>query len=185
VSTAAPLRAICSIVLVFALPIAVAGSDPHEHSGMPTFQTSDRCLACHNGMTNAAGESVSIGADWRTSLMANSSRDPYWQASVRRETIEHSVAGGSIEDECAVCHMPIPRYEAKLAGHPAAVFAHLPLQVNGDRKASDGVSCSVCPVRDSQPRFPRRSRGVRALRHRYRADAGHAYVNGRISADAW
>jgi cytochrome c551/c552 len=76
--------------------------------------------------------------------MANSSRDPYWQASVRRETMEHAVAGGSIEDECAVCHMPIPRYEAKLSGHAAAVFAHLPLQANRDRKASDGVSCSVC-----------------------------------------
>ena len=143
-NTASPLRAILSIVMLAALPVAVAGSDPHGQSGMPTFQTSDRCLACHNGLTSAAGENVSIGADWRTSLMANSSRDPYWQASVRRETIEHSVAGGSIEDECSVCHMPIPRYEAKLAGHPGAVFAHLPLQVNADRKASDGVSCSVC-----------------------------------------
>ena len=28
--------------------------------------------------------------DWRSSIMANSSRDPYWQASVRRETIDHA-----------------------------------------------------------------------------------------------
>ena len=50
------------------------------------FQTSDRCVACHNGMVNSKGDDYSIGLDWRVSLMANSSRDPYWQASVRRET---------------------------------------------------------------------------------------------------
>ena len=53
------------------------------------FQTSDRCIACHNGLTTASGEDVSIGFDWRATIMANSSRDPYWQASVRRETIDH------------------------------------------------------------------------------------------------
>jgi hypothetical protein len=145
-STGTPLRIVCIAVLLAALPIAGAafGAGLGRPSDAPTFQTSDRCLACHNGLTSAAGENVSIGSDWRTSLMANSSRDPYWQASVRRETIEHAVASGSIEDECAVCHMPIPRYEAKLSGHSATVFAHLPLQANRDRKASDGVSCSVC-----------------------------------------
>ena len=48
--------------------------------------------------------------------MANSSRDPYWQASVRRETIDHPEATAEIQDECSVCHMPIVRYEAMLAG---------------------------------------------------------------------
>src|ERR1700716_3867813 len=43
------------------------------------FQTSDRCVACHNGMVNSKGDEFSIGLDWRVSLMANSSRDPYWQ----------------------------------------------------------------------------------------------------------
>src|SRR6266702_98672 len=156
--TATPLRAIGIVALLAVLPIAVsasgagsaaspgsaAGTRPGGAPGAPTFQTSDRCLACHNGLTSAAGENVSIGSDWRTSLMANSARDPYWQASVRRETLEHAVASGPIEDECAVCHMPIPRYEARLSGRTASVFAHLPLQANRDRKASDGVSCFVC-----------------------------------------
>ena len=51
----------------------------------PDFHTSDRCLACHNGLTNSSGQDVSIGFNWRASIMANSSRDPYWQASVRRD----------------------------------------------------------------------------------------------------
>ena len=36
-----------------------------------------------------SGEDVSIGATWRSTMMANSARDPYWQAGVRRETIDH------------------------------------------------------------------------------------------------
>src|ERR1700736_2161632 len=51
------------------------------------FRTSDRCVACHNGLTTSKGEDISIGFEWRASIMANSSRDPYWQGSVRRETI--------------------------------------------------------------------------------------------------
>ena len=53
------------------------------------FRTSDRCVACHNGLTTKDGEDISIGFQWRASIMANSSRDPYWQGSVRRESIDH------------------------------------------------------------------------------------------------
>src|ERR1700760_1292966 len=53
------------------------------------FRTSDRCVACHNGLTTSSGEDVSIGFAWRASIMANSSRDPYWQGSIRRETLDH------------------------------------------------------------------------------------------------
>jgi hypothetical protein len=93
----------------------------------PQFHTSDRCVACHNGLQTASGEDVSIGFDWRASMMANSSRDPYWQASVRRETIDHPQATSEIQDDCAVCHMPILHYEAKLRGERARVFEQLPV----------------------------------------------------------
>ena len=63
--------------------IRAAGSKP----ATPQFHTSDRCIACHNELQTASGDDVSIGFDWRASMMANSSRDPYWQASVRRESI--------------------------------------------------------------------------------------------------
>ena len=112
----------------------------------PQFQTSDRCLACHNGLMNASGADVSIGFHWRASMMANSSRDPYWQGSVRREVIDHPEAQAHIEDECSVCHMPITRYEAKLRGKEGEIFAHLPISTDEteQRQAADGVSCSVC-----------------------------------------
>ncbi len=112
----------------------------------PEFQTSDRCIACHNGLLTSSGEDVSIGFDWRTSMMANSARDPYWQAGVRRESIEHPEAQADIEDECSVCHMPMARYEANVQGKKGRVFAHLPFPTDDkeSKEAEDGVSCSVC-----------------------------------------
>ena len=112
----------------------------------PQFHTSDRCLACHNGLTTASGKDVSIGFDWRASIMANSARDPYWQASVRREDLDHPESRAAIEDSCADCHMPIARYESKLQGQLGGVFAHLPFGDDPKKNAAaeDGVSCSVC-----------------------------------------
>jgi len=78
--------------------------------------------------------------------MANSARDPYWQASVRREDIDHPEARAEIEDGCADCHMPMARYQAKLQGRPGEVFAHLPFDRDPKKNAAaeDGVSCSLC-----------------------------------------
>ncbi len=79
--------------------------------------------------------------------MANSSRDPYWQASARRETIDHPEVKAHIEDECSVCHMPITRYEAKLQGKQGEIFAFLPFNQKTDHLSAlgqDGVTCSVC-----------------------------------------
>src|SRR5579862_7479530 len=64
------------------------------------FQTSDRCMACHNGLATRTGEDISIGVNWRTSMMANAGRDPYWMAGVRRELIDHPAAAAHIQDEC-------------------------------------------------------------------------------------
>ncbi len=113
-------------------------------SNSAEFQTSDRCVACHNGMVDSKGDDYSIGSDWETSLMANSSRDPYWQASVRRETMDHGTAAAVIEDECSACHMPIPHYKFKQAGQFTPVLAHLPSGPHSDKEHADGVSCSVC-----------------------------------------
>jgi hypothetical protein len=110
------------------------------------FQTSDRCFACHNGLSTSEGEDVSIGFGWRPSMMANSSRDPYWQAGVRRESIDHAESKAAIEDECSKCHMPMARYQSKYEGREGEVFSHLDFSSDErmDRLAHDGVSCSLC-----------------------------------------
>lgn len=120
-------------------------ADRSPHAAV-AFATSHECIACHNGLVSPAGEDVSIGTWWRASMMAHSARDPYWQASVRRETIDHPTRAEAIEDECAICHMPMARAAARAAGRLGTVFALL-----GDRSvrpasrlAADGVSCTLC-----------------------------------------
>ena len=122
---------------------APAGATP-VHADV-AFQTSGECVACHNGLTTPAGEDVSIGTAWRASMMANSSRDPYWQASVRRETIDHPSEAAGIEHECATCHMPMSSAIARAGDRQARVFAHLEGGDEAqDRLAKDGVSCTLC-----------------------------------------
>ena len=123
-----------------------SGATTPAHASV-SFATSDDCVACHNGLTTPSGEDVSIGIAWRASMMANSSRDPYWQASVRREILDHPTAQAAIEDECSTCHMPMARATAAAAGQPGRIFTWLPVAANasGDhRLAADGVSCALC-----------------------------------------
>jgi len=97
---------------------------------------------------DASGEDVSIGATWRSTMMANSARDPYWQAGVRRETMDHPMQADAIQAECAACHMPMLQKVSKAAGRKTDVFAQLPINKKDDSElhklAADGVSCTVC-----------------------------------------
>ena len=120
------VKALGALLFSFCALCAVSSLHAQPPKYGTHFETSDRCVACHNGLTTATGEDISIGVHWRTSMMANSGRDPYWMASVRRETIDHQNATISIEDECTICHMPMMRYEAKLAARNGEAFAHLP-----------------------------------------------------------
>ena len=139
------IQSLASALLIAVVLGAPRGAEPAS-APAPQFQTSDRCFACHNGLTTASGEDVSIGLDWRASIMANSARDPYWQASVRRETLDHPESQAKIEDECASCHMPMARYHSKSRGQLGQVFAHLaaPHDSSERQMALDGVSCSLC-----------------------------------------
>src|SRR5687768_14881716 len=81
-----------------------AQSDPHRiglsGKAADLFATSDDCVACHNGLRTSDNENVSIGTMWRSTMMANSARDPYFQAGVRREIMDHPSLSAEIQDEC-------------------------------------------------------------------------------------
>ena len=145
--------AIVGVVLLGAA--ARTSSNPEAGPQAPptspsSFAVGADCLACHNGLTTPSGEDVSIGAAWQASMMAHSARDPYWQAAVRREIIDHPERAAEIQQECAACHMPM----AARSG-PVDVFALLAAPPStststaGDAAvrpalARDGVSCTVC-----------------------------------------
>jgi len=136
-------------LLVFLLMLAnTAAAQKAAPAAAPQlFATSDKCIACHNGLVTKTGQDVSIGFNWQSSMMAHAAKDPYWQASVRRETLAHPNAKNSIEDECSACHMPMARYQAKVSGQKGRVFANLPVlpaRTPTGAIAGDGVSCSMC-----------------------------------------
>ncbi len=111
------------------------------------FATSDRCIACHRGVSTPDGTDTSIGHDWRASMMANSARDPYWQAAVRREVMDHPEASAAIQAQCARCHMPMASPNPGSDSQVGLVFANLPISEAAEGEAAlaaDGVSCTVC-----------------------------------------
>lgn len=135
--------------LVWAL-VLIAPAIPLR-AQQPPFPPATHCFGCHNNLKTAKGQDVSIGSLWRASIMANAARDPYWQASVRREALDHASAASSIENECATCHMPLQHFIDKAAGRDTAVFSHLPLDDAHDAaSAADGVSCAVCHQAEPQ-----------------------------------
>ena len=138
-------------VVMRALPGAQAPASttaPANHAAMPLFAHSTDCVACHNQLVAPDGTDVSIGTAWRSTMMANSARDPYWQAGVRRETMDHPTHAAAIQNECAACHMPMTQHLSNAAGHPGEVLSQLTFSdpnLSDERKlASDGVSCTVC-----------------------------------------
>jgi hypothetical protein len=166
---------------------------PVEH-----FQTSDRCFACHNNLYTPQGQDVSIGLNWRTTMMANAGRDPYWMAGVRRETMDHPESVKLIEDECTVCHMPMMRYQAHTEGREGTAFEHMPPVGDRfeDRLAADGVSCSLCHQITPEKLGTRESlvgrfvidtskpKGEKVVYGPYKIESGHQTIM-RSSSDGW
>ena len=120
-----------------------ASADDESGNADEIFSLSERCIACHSNLSTASGDDVSIGYAWRPTMMANSGRDPYWHAAVRREVTDHPSAQSAIEDKCSTCHMPMMRFAAAAVGGLGKVFDNLP-GPDADPFASDGVSCTVC-----------------------------------------
>src|SRR5258705_3294181 len=76
---------------------------PVDHT---LFTTSMHCIACHSKVFAPNGEDISIGYQWRASIMANSSRDPDWQAGILHQTMEHSNAQTANADQYSTFHLP-------------------------------------------------------------------------------
>lgn len=127
------------------------------------------CAACHTDQNvgdarvmviqdESGFRDVSIGRAWETSLMANSTRDPYWHAVVASELHSYPNLSEEINDTCTRCHAPMANDLASKEGIPVQVFDTGSTET-GDfvqgiysmddtnevfNHAMDGVSCSLC-----------------------------------------
>jgi hypothetical protein len=120
------------------------GSLPIERGNLSSG--SGACVACHTNMVDESGADVSIDRMWRSSMMANAARDPYWTASVRAEVISSPDYREAIEDKCATCHTPMARLESVAAGEAVALLDSGYLDVGNELHALgiDGISCNAC-----------------------------------------
>lgn len=134
----------------FGFERALAANQAVSHA---LFATSDNCISCHSDIHAPDGEDISIGYQWRASMMGNAARDPYWHAAIRRETLDHPAAKEVIEDTCSTCHMPMQRFQAHANGQLGEVLSYLetfrsvttpPVEQANLALSMDGVSCTVC-----------------------------------------
>ncbi|MGQ7845461.1 hypothetical protein ACUNV4_13340 [Granulosicoccus sp. 3-233] len=150
--------------LLPSLSPSIASFEGEHHAG------SEACSTCHNDAsmeitTPIAGETrnVSIGTAWETSMMANSTRDPYWHAVVASELDNYPHLEEVINDECIVCHAPLAHDLTEKEGLDLRLYDQL--SANGVtvinpglysmddsnevfNHAMDGVSCSLCHQMD-------------------------------------
>lgn len=110
------------------------------------FVGAGRCANCHDLLRDAAGNDMSIANHWRSTMMANAAKDPFWQAKVASETERHPEIKNAIEKKCATCHMPMAYVTSQNNGYQPAISGSGFLEpANGlHHLAMDGVSCSLC-----------------------------------------
>ena len=102
------------------------------------------CEVCHasdggNVMT-VNGIDVSPVTYWRSTMMGNASKDPFWRAVVAEEVHRFPTLQQTIETTCINCHSPMGYTEAFFNGATNYSMA----QMKTDPIANDGVSCTVC-----------------------------------------
>jgi hypothetical protein len=131
------------------VPVRAVRADSGEESA--SFTTGDICARCHDNspraeaMRDAGGRPIAPFDLWRSSMMANSARDPFWRAVVAAEVAATPSRRIAIEAKCARCHLPMARVPAGRAptGH-RDLSALLDCECDSSERARDGVSCTVC-----------------------------------------
>ena len=111
------------------------------------FSGSGICAQCHNDIVDEAGTDVSIVSAWETTMMANATKDPYWQAKVRSELNRTPSQTDVINDTCTRCHAPMANEEARKSGDPVQSVFDGGILTKGNpyhNLAMNGVSCSLC-----------------------------------------
>lgn len=110
------------------------------------FSTFRSCDGCHGydmnqfGNVNGEGVDVNVVDDWKGTMMANSSKDPFWRAKVSHEVLVNPSHAAALENSCTSCHAPLGHYTAFFRGESPYRMA----DIHGDSLGLDGVSCAAC-----------------------------------------
>lgn len=119
------------------------------------FSGSNNCTQCHNNLTDNQGKDVAIEKDWSATMMANSTRDPFWKAKVRTELNRNPHLADVINDKCSRCHAPMANFEAKKNNETIEILDNGFLDSSHPRHdaAMNGVSCTLCHQIQDSPKL--------------------------------
>jgi len=119
------------------------------------FTGSGKCAGCHStdpnffaslvGQTYPAvpipdARDVNPTDMWRSTIMANAAKDPFWRAKVSHEVAVNPGHQAALEDKCTSCHAPLGNFAA---AHIGIDQYSMEMLIN-DSLALDGVSCVAC-----------------------------------------
>jgi hypothetical protein len=110
------------------------------------FSGSDNCAMCHNNIYDSNGNDQSIESDWSATMMANSTKDPFWKAKVKSELHRNPQLSELINDKCTKCHAPMANTQSRANGDKPKLFDDGFFNQNNKYHdlALDGVSCTAC-----------------------------------------
>lgn len=123
---------------------------PPGHVETERFRDAEACAQCHlvgddtPVLHDATNANVSPVLLWRSSLMANSARDPYYLAVFAEELARAPEKAASIEKTCTRCHAPAASEElASTSKH--VTFEELTAGTSEiGLLARGGVTCTLC-----------------------------------------
>lgn len=124
---------------------AIAGMLTTDNNDL--FAAAGICVVCHQNNIDEAGNDVSNGEYWRSTMMSNAAKDPYYLASVSINVARYPEYRAAIETKCSTCHMPMAHFSDTAKGQEGTIFGtngYLDLQHSLQLLALDGVSCTTC-----------------------------------------
>ena len=130
-------------LLIISQTFLIAQNDPLPFGRTTLFAGSGLCEVCHASdgvVLTVNGLDVSTVTYWRSTMMGNASKDPFWSAVVAEEVHRFPTLQQTIETTCTKCHSPMGYTEAIFNGATNYSMA----EMKADPIANDGVSCAVC-----------------------------------------
>lgn len=120
--------------------------DPLTQEANALFMGSGECATCHGYDWGAQSNVTETGIDinpadqWRSTMMANSARDPLWRAKVSHEILVNPGIQTEIENTCTRCHAPAGNHFDQISGNDPFTIS----EMEASDLALDGVTCTVC-----------------------------------------
>ncbi|MCU0371774.1 MAG: cytochrome c family protein [Ignavibacteria bacterium] len=134
-----------AVIILSVTGIALSQPElPKHRNGQ--FAASGNCAFCHTNLFGAntyKGKDVSQSTLWRSTMMANAKRDPFFRAKVDAEvqSVNNPAIQKAATDLCLKCHSPMGFTQASFDG---TVKDYTFEKSESDLLAYDGVSCALC-----------------------------------------